>query len=167
MDTHYKKKCQIKEIIKRTQAKKYDKNKTISNLKLDNDVEIPVMTIFMKDSKYFNINNININKIRISETRVFMKKNNLYKHYIFYEDVGKYIPLDICFSKTLAGYYNEYCDDDGKYNRDVSKRMNFVISDDLVDRVDNIFSHIEEKLGIALQECIYKSEFNQYLKTKI
>ena len=99
-------------------SKKVDKNKTISNLKLDNDVD-----------------DIDINKIRVSEARAFMKKNNLYKHYIFYEDVGKYIPLDICFSKTLAGYYNEYCDEDGKYDRDVSKRMNFVISDDLVDRV--------------------------------
>ena len=33
----------------------------------------------MKDSKYFNINDIDINKIRVSEAKVFMKKNNLYK----------------------------------------------------------------------------------------
>ena len=136
---------------KKNTSKKVDKNKTISKLKLDNDVEIPAMTIFMKDSKYFDINNIDINKIRVSEARVFMKKKNLYKHYIFYEDVGKYIPLNIYFSKTLAGYYNEYRDEDGKYDGDVSKRMNFVISDDLVDRVNDVFNHIEEKLGIALQ----------------
>ena len=76
----------------------------------------------------------------------------MYKHYIFYEDAGKYIPLNICFSKTLAGCYNEYPDEDGKYDGNVSKKMNFVISDDLVDRINDIFRHIEEKLDIALQE---------------
>ena len=29
----------------------------------------------MKDSKYFNINDIDINKVRVSEAKVFMKKN--------------------------------------------------------------------------------------------
>ena len=80
------------------------KNNTISMLKLDNDVEIPAMKIFVKDLKYFNINNIDINKIRVSNSKMFMKENNSYKHYIFYEDGVKYIPLNICFSKTLAGY---------------------------------------------------------------
>ena len=28
----------------------------------------------MKDSKYFNINDIDINKVRVSEAKVFMKK---------------------------------------------------------------------------------------------
>ena len=79
----------------------------------------------------------------------------------------KNIPLNICFSKTLAGYYSKYHDEDGKYDGDVSKRMNFVISDDLVDKINDIFNNIEEKLDIALEDPIYKSEFNQYLKTKI
>ena len=125
------------------------------------------MTVFMKDSKYFHINNIDINKIGVSQARVFMKKDNLFKHYIFYEDAGKYAPLNICFSKTLAGYYNEYRNEDGKYDGEVSKRMNFMISDDLVDKTNDIFNNIEEKLGIALENPIYKGEFNYYLKTKI
>ena len=32
------------------------------------------MAIFMEDSKYFNINDIDINRIRVSEVRVFIKK---------------------------------------------------------------------------------------------
>ena len=69
-------------------------------------------TIFMKDSKCFNINDIDINKVRVSEAKVFMRENNSYKHYIFYEDGDKYNSLNICFSKTLAAYYNECGDVD-------------------------------------------------------
>ena len=149
---------------KKNTSKKVTKNKTISMLKLDNDVEIPAMTIFMKDSKYFNINNIDISKIRVSNAKVFMKENNSYKYYIFYEDGDKYIPLNICFSKTLAGYYNdkEFEFDDGN----VSKTMSFMIDDDLKDRINEIPKHIEEKLNIALQDPIHKSEINHYFRTK-
>ena len=89
---------------KKNTSKKVAKNKTISVLKLDNDVEIPIMIIFMKDSKYFDINNIDINKIIVSKAKLFMKENNSCKHYKFYEDGDKYIPLNICFGKTLAPY---------------------------------------------------------------
>ena len=152
---------------KKNTSRKVANNKTGSMLKLDNDIEIPAMRTSMKDSKCLNINDIDLNKITVPEARMFMKKNNLYKYYIFYEDVCKYTPLNICFSKTLAGYYNECRDEDGKYDGDVSKRVNFVISDDLVDKINDIFNHIEEKLGIALEDPIYKSQFNHYLKTKI
>ena len=148
---------------KKNTSKKVAENKIISMLKRDNNVEIPAMTIFMKDSKYFNVCDIDINKIRVSNTRLIMKKDNLYKYYIFYEDGGKYIPLNTCFSKALAGYYNDKWFDDGN----VSKTIGFVISDDLVDRVNDIFNHIEEKLSIALENLIYKGEINHYLRTKI
>ena len=65
---------------KKSTSKKVAKNKTIFMLKLDNDVEIYAMTIFIKDSKYFDINDIDINKIRVSNAKVFMKENNSYKH---------------------------------------------------------------------------------------
>ena len=67
----------------------------------------------------------------------------------------------------LAGYYNKYRDEDGKYSGSVSKTMKFVISDNLVDNINDIFNHIGEKLDFALQEWFHKSEFNYYLKTKI
>ena len=151
---------------KKITNKKEAKNNTVSMLKLDNDVKIPAMAIFMKDTKYFNINDIDINKIRGSEAKIFMKANKSYKHYIFYEDGDKHIPLNICFSNTLAGYYYEYTNEDGKYAGNVSKKMHFMISDDLVDKINDIFKHIEEKLNIGLKEWFNKSEFN-YLKTKV
>ena len=60
---------------KKNTVKKEAKNNTVSMLKLENDVKIPLMTIFMKDPKYFNINFIDINKIRVSEAKPFMKEN--------------------------------------------------------------------------------------------
>ena len=45
--------------------------------------------------------------------------------------------------------------------------MHFRISDDLTDKIDDIFKHIEEKLNIGLKEWFCKSEFNYCLKTKI
>ena len=76
-------------------SKKVAKNKTINTLKPDNGGEIPTMEIFMKDAKYFDINDIDINKITVSKAKCFMKENKSYKHYIFYEDEGKHIPLNI------------------------------------------------------------------------
>ena len=155
---------------KKNTSKKVAKNETINTLKLDNGAEIPAMTIFIKDSKHFNVNDIDINKIRVSNVKLFMKENNLYKYYIFYEDGDKYIPLNIHFSKVLAGYYNEYLDEDGKYGGNVSKTMNFVIGDDidLLDKIVNIFKYIGEKLEINLLHR-YSSESGAdiYLKTKV
>ena len=65
---------------KKNTSKKVAKNKTINTLKLDNDAEIPAMTIFLKDSKHFNYNDIDINKIRVSVVNLFMKENNPYKY---------------------------------------------------------------------------------------
>ena len=154
---------------KKNSSKKVVKNNTISMLKLDNDVEIPVMIIFMKDSKYFDINNIDINKIIVSKAKLFMKENNSYKHYIFYEDGDKYFPLNICFSKTLAPYYNEYDDEDGEYDGNVSKSMSFVISDDtdLFDKVNNILEYIRDKLEIDLYRYSYESGGDIYLRKKV
>ena len=61
---------------KKNTVKKEAKSNTASMLKLDNDVKIPAMTIFMKDPKYFDINDIDINKIRVSEAKLFTKKIN-------------------------------------------------------------------------------------------
>ena len=48
--------------------------------KLDNGVEIPAKTAYMKDTKCFRINDIDINKIRVSEQKLYIKKHNSYKY---------------------------------------------------------------------------------------
>ena len=55
--------------------KKVSKHKKTIILKLDNDVEIPARNIYIEDSRIFNINDIDIDKIRVSNNKhyVFMK----------------------------------------------------------------------------------------------
>ena len=63
--------------------KKAPKNKAILKLKLDNDVEIPAKTAYPKATKYFKINDIDIDKIRVSDKKLYNKEHNSYKYYVF------------------------------------------------------------------------------------
>ena len=121
----------------------------------------------MKDSKHFNINDIDINKIRVSKANLFVKEKKSYKHYILYEDDDKY--SNICFNKTLAGYFNEYANEDGKYAGNVSKTMTFVINDDadLLEIIVNIFEYLGNKLEIDLHEYFNEGSVDIYLKAKV
>ena len=65
--------------------KKLSKNRKISTLRLDNDVEISAKTAYIKDMECFKINDIDINKIRISDKKLYSKEHNSYKYYVFYE----------------------------------------------------------------------------------
>ena len=67
----------------------------------------------------------------------------------------------------MVGYYNDYKDNskyDAKYS---AKRMNFRLNDDSLDKVYNIFEDIEEKLGIDLNDFVYESRGEEYLKTTV
>ena len=75
-------------------------------LKLDNDDEILAKTVFMRNLKHFNISDIDIDRIRVSNEKLFRKEDKSYKHYIFYEDGDKYVSLNICFNNALLEYYN-------------------------------------------------------------
>ena len=74
---------------------KISKNRKIFTLKLDNGAEIPAKTAYINDTKYFKIDDIDINKIRDSNKKHYSKEHNSYKYYVFYEDDNKYIPLKI------------------------------------------------------------------------
>ena len=94
----------------------------------------------MKNSKYFNISDIDIDRIRVSKGKLFRKEGKSYKHYIFYEDGDKRIPLNICFNNTLLGYYNEYINKDKNNKEYTSKTTNFLVDDnDLAYKIIHIF----------------------------
>ena len=83
---------------------------------------------------------------------------------MFYEHDDEYIPLKIIL-KEAVGYYNDYKDTskyDAKYSS--SKRMNFKLDDDSFDKMYDIFEHIEEKLGIDLNNFTYESKGENILK---
>ena len=111
--------------------KKASKKRKIPTLILDNGAEIPTKIAYMEDTKYIEINDIDINKIRVSGKKLYNKQHNSYKYYVFYEhDDDKYIQWRIILRDAVR-YYNYYKDSskyDAKYS---AKRMNFRLNDDL------------------------------------
>ena len=45
--------------------------------------------------------------------------------------------------------------------------MNFKLDDDSLDKIYDIFEHIEEKLDIGLNSFVYESNGEEYLKTTV
>ena len=89
-----------------TKTKKISKNKKALTIKLDNGVEIPAKAGYMKgNTKYYKISDISVDNIRVSDGKLYSKKHNSYKHYVFYEHDNEYIPLRIIL-KDVVGHYN-------------------------------------------------------------
>ena len=104
--------------------KKVPRNKKSLTLRLDHNAEIPGKAIYMKDTKCFKIDDVDINKIRVSHKKVYSKEHNSYKYYVFYEhDDDEYIPLKIVL-KDVVVYYNDY-KDNSKYDAKCSARNEF------------------------------------------
>ena len=122
-------------------------------------------TAYIKDTKCFKINDIDIDKVRVCNKKFYNKEHNSYKYSMFYEHDDEYIPLKIIL-KDAVGYYND-CKDNSKYDVIYSaKRMNFRLDDNSIDKICDIFEHIEEKLGIDLKSCFYEEKRGEkYLKT--
>ena len=86
----------------------------------------------MKDNtKCFTINEIDINKIRLSEKKLYSKKHNSYKYYVLYEHDNEYISLRVTL-KDVVGYYSVYND---------NKKMNFSVNNEFYDKLLNILEH--------------------------
>ena len=146
--------------------KKASKNSKIPTLRLDNNDEIPAKTTYIKDTECFRINDIDINKIRVSDKKLYNKEHNSYKYYVFYEHDDKYIPLKIIL-RDVVDYYNDY-KDNSKYDSKCSaKTMNFKLDDHSLNKIIDIFEYIEEKLKIDLNTFTYESKGEDYLKTKV
>ena len=146
--------------------KKASKNGKIPTLRLDNGVETPAKTAYIKNTKHFKINDIDIDKIRVSDKKLYNKSHNSYKYYMFYEHSDEYIPLRIVL-KDVVGYYND-CKDNSKYDTKYSaKRISLRVSDDddSLDKAYDILIDIEERLGIDLNNFMYESRGEEYLKT--
>ena len=64
----------------------------------------------------------------------------------------------MCFMNMVINTFHG----DVKYS---AKIMNFNFDDDSLDKIIDIFGHIEEKLGIDLNNFTCKSKGEEYLKT--
>ena len=75
-------------------CKNTSRTKKIPILKLDNNDKIAAKIVYTKDNgKCFRVNDIDINKIRISEKSLYSKQHNAYKCYVLYEHNNEYMPL--------------------------------------------------------------------------
>ena len=99
-------------------------NKSIT-LKPTNGAEIFAKSIYKEDSRVFRINDVDIDKIKVSDKKLYNKKHDSYKYYDFYGD-DKYIPLNIAHLDA-PGYYNIFNDD--------KKTMNFKLDDDSLGKI--------------------------------
>ena len=63
--------------------KKASKSRKISTQKLDNDAEIPAKTTYIKDTECFRTNDIDADKIRVSDKKLYNKEHNSYTYYVF------------------------------------------------------------------------------------
>ena len=116
-----------KEDKKTIKNNKVSKDKKTITLKLNNGVQIPARNTYNKDSRIFNISDIDIDKIRVSDKKLYNKQHNSYKHYVFFNENGnEYIPLKVTLLDVL-GYYNIF-----KGN---SKTMNFKLDDDSLEKI--------------------------------
>ena len=98
----------------------------------------------MKDTECFKINDIDVDKIIVSDKRLCSKQHNPYKYYVSYDLDNKYIPLKIILIDAVR-YYNDY-KGNSKYDTKYSaKKINLRLDHDSLDKVYDIFEYIEKK----------------------
>ena len=130
-------------------------------LDLDNGEQVSAKNTYMEGTDVFEIDEIDIDKIRVSKKYSYKKEHESYKHYEFYEHNDEYIPLKIILS-NLIGYYNEF-------NDTGSKKMHFVLKGNLEDKFYDIFDNIKEKSVIDNIDYAYESGNRgiEYIKTTV
>ena len=102
--------------------KKATKDKKLTTLKLNDDTTVVANSIYDKKSIGFVIDDVDIDKIEVSDKKLYSKKHDSYKHYAFYEHNNKHIPLKIILLNVTGRYYT--------FNDD-NKTMNFILNDSL------------------------------------
>ena len=139
--------------------KKVSKDKKTITVRLNNGAEIPAKNIYKEDSTVFKINDIDIDKVIVSDKKLYNKEHVSYKYYVFYEDGNECILLKITLL-DVHGYYNTF-----KVN---SKIMNFNLHDNSLEQIIDIFDHIGKILNIDIDNYIYEDKMGiTYLKTKV
>ena len=139
--------------------KKASKDKKTITLKLNNGVEVPAKNIYKEDSKPFGINDIDIDKIRVSNKKLYNKEHGSYKYYVLYEDGNGYSPLKITLS-DVHSYYNIF--------EGGSKTKNFKLDDNSLENIIEIFDNIGKILNIDLDNYMYEDKKGDtYFKTKV
>ena len=138
-------------------SEKGRKKKTSKNNKKATKAK-KTITLRLHDGTTVNANDVDTNKIKVFDKKLYSKIHDLYKCYVFYEHDNKHIPLNI-FLSNVTGCYHSF--------NNGSKSTNFILNDDLLEKIYEIFIDIEAKLGIEINDFTITNSHGTSLKTKI
>ena len=96
--------------------------------------------------------------MKVSDEKLYSKMYDSYKRYVLYEHNNKDIPLNI-FLLNVTGPYHSFNGD--------NKSVNFILNDGLLEKIYEIFSDIEARLGIAINDFILTNSHDISLNTKV
>ena len=88
--------------------KKARKDKKPITLRLNDGTTVNANTIYNKKSRDFLIDEVGIDKIKVSDKNLYSRMHDSYKYYVFYEHGNKHIPLKLIFfgcSRLLLYFY--------------------------------------------------------------
>ena len=131
--------------VKESKKEHNKKTKKTFTLMFDNEEETNKNDIFMDSNVCFEIDEIEIDKIRVSEEYP-CRKNVKYRNFVFYEHENEYVLLKIVL-RDIEGYYAEH-----KGNNN----MNFLLKGSIYDVIFDVFEDIFKKSNI--EDIIYSLE---------
>ena len=111
---------------------------------------------FYKNKELFNIHDLDLNKVLVSEIESHGTKNSL-KYFIGYNDDDAIRPLCIKFPQMI-GYVKNF---------DSNKTMSFKVSDnELLKKYTKIWEKISNLLNIKFDSETVYGDNDKYIKTK-
>ena len=112
---------------------------------------------FYKNKKLFNLNDIDVNKILVSEKESYGTKNSL-KYFIGYNDGAAIRPLCVILPQMI-GYVKHF---------DSNKTMYFKVNDNkLLKKYNKIWEKAGNLLNIEFDSEPVYGDVDKYIKTKI
>ena len=87
---------------KTNKNKKATKAKKPITLRLHDGTTVNASAIYEENTEVFKINDVDINKINVSDKKLYNKIHDSYKCYVFYEHNNKHTPLNI-FLSNITG----------------------------------------------------------------
>ena len=142
---------------KKKASKKATNAKKPITLRLNDGTTVNASTIYEENTNDFRISDVDSNKIKVSNKKLYSKAYDSYKRYVFYEHNNKLIPLKN-FLLDVTGRYHCFNDD--------NKSMNFILNNALLGKFHEIFSDIEAKLEIEINDFTLTNNHGTNLKTK-
>ena len=129
------------------------------NIKFD-DKKIKKSDFYKKNKQIFNIDDIDVNKILVSEKEPY-GKNNSFIYFIGYIDNDVIRPLCLKLSK-MTGYINEF--NENKNTITMSLRVN---DEQLFKKYNKIWKKVEKLMRIDSERKPTYGCGDKYIKTKI